>query len=41
MDNYRESYRVDSIPYLDKMIDILESGIPESPVHLDPPERKI
>ena len=41
MDNYRESYRVDSIPYLDKMIDILESGIPESPVHLDPPQRKI
>ena len=41
MDNYRESYRVDSIPYLDKMIDILESGIPESPDHLDPPQRKI
>lgn len=41
MDNYRESYRVDSIPYLEKMIDILESGIPESPVHLDPPQRKL
>ena len=41
MDNYRESYRVGSIPYLDKMIDILESGIPESRVHLDPPQRKM
>lgn len=41
MDNYREAYRVDSIPYLEKMIDILETSIPENPVHLDPPHRKL
>ena len=41
MDNYRESYRVDSIPYLEKMIEILENGIPENPVQFDPPHRKL